>query len=417
MAKVHYRLKKQRNQDGTQLIVLIYNYGYKRFQYSVGETIAQEDWNGKTWRARKSHPYHKALNTYLDRLAIEAKNAYLDIKASGKPVTNAALRERMDIFTGRAADPEKINFLTWSKQIAKEKGSAPYKNLVTNLSSYLKRKRRSADFEEINLVWFKEFQRYLSERDLSANYINRLGKAFKTTWKEAILAGHAKDRSLLDAELTTAAKSGSAVYLTAEEIKTLISTKYSTERLSKARDLLVFACLTGLRYVDWKAVNLHSCPVQQVGSFEFMQIVQSKTKVVFHIPLLHPARAILDRYDGQLPVISDQKAREYAREAAQEAGINGKVTISKQFTGRISVNHYEKWERIGTHTGRRSFTSLLRSAGMPEHLVTLLKGGQDKSLNSQYDQRPFEALALDLLPYLEKIEENIMPDYTGPMYI
>mgnify|MGYP005857669229 CR=1 FL=1 len=45
------------------------------------------------------------------------------------------------------------------------------------------------------------------------------------------------------------------VYLTEDEIQSIIEKDFKTERLSLVRDIFLFSCFTGLSYIDVKNVN------------------------------------------------------------------------------------------------------------------------------------------------------------------
>lgn len=407
MAKVNINLKDVSSETPT-LIIIRFRYGQRRFVYSTGESIAPKDWNMDTQRARRSFPNWQALNAYLDTLAAECKRAYLEMKATGKPVTNKALKAAMDDFLNKApAASGRHNLLTWAAKFMEDTPGAIYRNFNKHLGEFCRRYKASADFAEVDVEFFREFERYLRKNNLGDNYINRMMKAFKTVWKAAIPT-YTKNRDLLAEEIRTSYKDPDNVYITLGELRQLYEYQFDNERLSKARDLLVAACLTGLRYSDWDKLTLDTHLQIEVRQMTFIEITATqKTGQRLFVPLLSPTMAILKKHNGSLPVISDQKARDYIREAAQVAGINEKVQLNRRRGGRLETLEGEKHEFLGTHTGRRSFNAYLRDTGMPDYLVKLLMGHTSKDMTDRYDKRAFQRIAEGMITYLEEIDRQV----------
>lgn len=103
--------------------------------------------------------------------------------------------------------------------------------------------------------------------------------------------------------------------LSIDEVNKIIDKKISNERLSKVRDLFVFQCMTGLAYADMAALTKQDI---QDGVIVRRRM---KTKVQSIIPILDVARAILEKYEYKLPVLSNQKYNSYLKELGDICGI------------------------------------------------------------------------------------------------
>lgn len=404
MANVTYFLKRPPNADGSQLIVLRLNYGYRRFTYSAGENIFPEQWDNKRYRANSTHPNQKTLNEYLEKLAAQAKDAYLTLKTSGQPITNKALRAKMEGQT--AQNDGKYTLLSFAAIYKEENNHAHYSNLYKHLKEFFRRYKMGADFEEIDYTFWRKFERYLIGLDLSDNYTSRLLKALKTVIREAIRRKLTTNSEVLEIKREITEYTPEMVYLTLGELKTLYNFDFKEKRLARARDLIVAACLTGLRQSDWHQLNDDSPIVIRNIPFVEISATQKTGQRVF-VPLLRYTQEILKRNGGQLPELSQQKTNDHVKEAALAAGINGKVTNRRQRGGKLVLVTSEKWEEISTHTGRRSFAAYLRDVGMPDYLIKLLMGHKSKDITSRYDQRAFERIAEGLVPFLEDIEKEL----------
>lgn len=120
--------------------------------------------------------------------------------------------------------------------------------------------------------------------------------------------------------------------LTQEEIDTIYNKEFITGRLEQIRDVFVFACYTGLSYID--VANLKEENIREAfdGNLWIMTKRQ-KTNVDSNIRLLDIPKAILEKYKGTLkdgkclPVVSNQKMNEYLKEIATICQISKRLTF------------------------------------------------------------------------------------------
>jgi integrase len=121
-------------------------------------------------------------------------------------------------------------------------------------------------------------------------------------------------------------------YLTQEELETVMQKEFSVKRLGQVRDIFIFACFTGLAYVDVK--NLHETNVRL--SFDgnlWIVTKRQKADVQSNIPLLDVPKQILEKYKRTLPngmvlpVPSNQKMNTYLKEIGDLCGIGKNLTF------------------------------------------------------------------------------------------
>lgn len=95
--------------------------------------------------------------------------------------------------------------------------------------------------------------------------------------------------------------------LTPQEIEVLWNHKITNERIEKVRDLFIFQCYTGLSYCDMATLTKDDI----VDGVIYKN--RRKTDVKSIIPLLPVSKTILEKYDYNLPVISNQKYNQYLK--------------------------------------------------------------------------------------------------------
>jgi len=91
--------------------------------------------------------------------------------------------------------------------------------------------------------------------------------------------------------------------LTFEEIKTLYSHYCTNNQLTKIKDIFIFQCLTGMRYGELKLINKRN-----INNNDCIVLKEEKnsSKPTREIPLISISKAILLKYNYELPVISNQ---------------------------------------------------------------------------------------------------------------
>ena len=121
-------------------------------------------------------------------------------------------------------------------------------------------------------------------------------------------------------------------YLTEDEIKIILKKKMVSERLEHVRDLFIFACFTGLAYIDVAGLTQDNIRKSFDGNLWIMTKRQ-KTNTDVNVPLLDIPKMILKKYKGKLPngkilpVISNQKLNAYLKEIADVCGIKKNLTF------------------------------------------------------------------------------------------
>ena len=140
-------------------------------------------------------------------------------------------------------------------------------------------------------------------------------------------------------------------YLTREEFARLVELELPSEYLRHARDLFVFQTYTCMAYVDLAAFD--AAKIVDVKGRPMYVGRRGKTNQKFTFLVLPQAQEILDRYDGRLPMMSNQKYNQYVKMIAVMAGINKPVS--------------SHWAR---HTG----ATLLLNSGVDMEVVSKVLG-------------------------------------------
>ena len=155
---------------------------------------------------------------------------------------------------------------------------------------------------------------------------------------------------------------GNRDFLTLQEVREIQVKKLTIPRMELIRDIFVFACYTGLSYVDISKLNSLNIQKGSDGN-NWIIIDRTKTESRCRIPILPVAQEIMQKYENHpvacssnriLPVLSNQKMNSYLKELADVCGIR---------------------KNLSMHVARHTFaTSITLLNGVPIETVSKMLG-------------------------------------------
>lgn len=162
--------------------------------------------------------------------------------------------------------------------------------------------------------------------------------------------------------------------LTPQEIETMWNREINSDRIEKVRDLFIFQCYTGLSYCDMATLTKDDI----VDGVIYKN--RRKTDVKSIIPLLPISKAILEKYDYQLPVISNQKYNQYLKALGDLCGC------------RMTLH---------SHLARHTYATLLLNKGVDMVTVSKTMGhSNSKITESIYAEMRRETVVDNILSVL-----------------
>ncbi len=149
--------------------------------------------------------------------------------------------------------------------------------------------------------------------------------------------------------------------LTKEELMSIANKDFGITRLNQVRDVFVFAANTALSYVDLASIT--AADIQTEGNVKFLKKRRAKTGVTYILPLNETAVRILEKYNYELPVVSNQKYNAYLKEIADICRIKKPLT---------------------THIARHTAATLMLNAGIPIEVVSKILGHSNTKMTQHY---------------------------------
>lgn len=165
------------------------------------------------------------------------------------------------------------------------------------------------------------------------------------------------------------------VYLTESEIKALETVELEGY-LDRARDLLLFQLYGGgMAYVDM--IHFNPKKMENINGTYIYEGRRQKTNIPFTTVILPKAIDILDKYDSNLPFISNQKLNQYAKDVQRAANI--KTTIT-------------------THVMRKTYATMMINKSVPISTVSKLMGHSSPTITAKiYAHTKTETIATEVM--------------------
>lgn len=370
---------------------------------STKESVFEEHWCPNAERVNLKVKNANNINDALDDIFSEIKTSYRTLLQEGRFITVQAIKLR---YSGEDSPLRTLReLLKYHKknEIQKlEKGTAKnYSSTEKYLLSFMSEKYRTSyiPLTQINYAFVLSFENYLRtckplmiSQPLNNNGIMKhLERLKKMTTIACKLDCIKQDPfAFFNSKFTPYDRQ----YLTIEELR-LIEELYLIDiGLRRVRDCFVFACYTGLSYVDVKWLRPEQVVIGIDGD-EWIFTKREKSKTSVKIPLLNNAKEVLVKYSDAgygknkellLPVYANQKCNTYLKK------IVAKCKIDKN---------------ISFHAARHTFaTTVTLANGVPLESVSKLLGHRRLSTTQIYVGVMEKKISEDIAVFRTKLKSS-----------
>lgn len=208
------------------------------------------------------------------------------------------------------------------------------------------------------------------------NYVIDLLKKFSCVMKWLRMKGITTNDPFLTVKIGTCVY-GRPIYLTKEERNELLLHDFKKKKLQLCRDIFVFQCLVGARYIDLSRL-LPSNIVDGILEYIPSKTSKNSQQVQPRVPLIQPAIDILKKYEGVdvagriLPFPSMTTYDDNIKEMFEECGITRNVVVRDSATGKEVTKPIS--EIAASHMARRTFAGNLWKQVKDPELVGSMTG-------------------------------------------
>src|SRR5690554_792521 len=343
----------------------------KRAEISLKRKIIIECWSSTKNKVKGTNQDARIINEFLDQVSAELHKSKNELKSEGKIISAQTIKAR---FLKEDEQNYSLNDITkyHNEDMVGKLKWGTQKNYYTTqgyITDFLLTKFKVTDMylKQLDYNFILKFETYLRnhiptdhQKPMGNNtvmkHIERFRKiitlAYKLEWSD-------RDPFINFQSKFEKVERG---FLTELELLNIEEKDYSIERLQLVKDLFIFACYTGLSYID--VVNLTTNDINYGIDGELWLIMKrEKTNNALRIPILPKALDLINKYketpksiaNGTIfPKMSNQKLNSYLKEIADLCKIRKNLTF---------------------HLARHTFaTTITLSNGVPIETVSKLLG-------------------------------------------
>lgn len=394
MINIRFSLRNRKAQKKSAVRASV-NFVGERITFCTGISVHSKNWDDKSGfpRQTKGDIVGKVAIVKLKELDMRVTQLYYDLtKNETIPVpieiftqkVNALLRPQQygeessnaitlidfaDLFI---QDSENGNRLKDNQYRIEESSIKPYRTTRLHLLNFQKERKKPILLSDFSQQLHDEFSKYLIEvvklsKNAHSKNIMVLNQVIKYAVKKKLLPASV----LIDVEFNTRREETDSIYLREEEIQLLMDLKdFKNKGEEQVRDIFVLGCYTGLRFSNYSQLNLDYL---QQG---VLTTIQQKTKKKVTIPIHPNVKRIIEKYKGVLPPCpTNQEFNRTLKDLGKKIPTL-QVPFAKQITRgrRITVEETMKWEKLTTHTARRSFCTNSYLLGVPVTTIMAISG-------------------------------------------
>lgn len=274
-----------------------------------------------------------------------------------------------------------------------------YKNVLKRLAQAIPSFYQKEDitFYELSPEFIKAFDIYLkTDAQLCRNTVVRYMKCFKRITNMALAKEWMRKDPFYGYKMTQ--DETDPVFLTYNELQTIMKKEFEIPRLALVRDIFIFACWTGLAFADVFTLSPENLEQDNNGDWWIRKgrvklEHRRKASSISNIPLLPVPLAILKKYENNpiciknnkcLPVLSNQKMNSYLKEIADLCNVKKNLT---------------------THAARHTFaTTITLANNVPLQDVSAMLGHASTRMTQHYAR----VMTTSLKESMNKVQTRLM---------
>lgn len=393
-----FNLKEPKKETETLILFSAYfkNEG-RKFVYSTGENINPNEWdfenrqpnniNGRSVEADK----HRTIKRQLDRYSNFFSDTISNYKLADKELLISNIKDDFDAEFKRTTAISNKFFQVYDLFLAEKKNDhtdeansdSTIKRYEYNkdiLEGFQTHRNKKIHFNQINESFYKSLLAYcISEKRHSANTLRRNMGMFKTFLYWALEKGHTYKNDFQKFKMPKAQQTDE-VALTMEQVQEVFEYDFSKNtKLERVRDLFVFGCSTGMRISNYSKIQKKDIQDGVIKVRDFKNPDKS-----LEIPLNDFSIYILEKYDYNLPKISNQKFNEYIKDVFQAVGFDHNVKKTIKIGKELIEKITPFYERISSHTARRSFITIMKNKKIPDKVIMGMTGHKSLEVFNKY---------------------------------
>ncbi|MFA8437054.1 MAG: site-specific integrase [Marinifilaceae bacterium] len=387
--KVSFFLRQSRGKSKElgALYLRIYYDGLNA-EISLKRQVPIKKWNPTLGRLSGSGELARESNNFLDTIQARVLNQYrqlldnnkkisapiLKSLLQGKRKTEIKLMELMDFYISQMEEYGGIKYA--------ERTIQKYNTTKNHLQTYLKLDYQISDISISNIDhdFISLFERFLrTERPCNNNSAMKYLKCMKKVFKSARQRKWMKHDPFENIEIKIIPEK--RYFLSKPELQAIEEKAFSDPRLQIAADMFLFACYTGLSYIDLRNLKSENIFVG-IDGYRWISINRKKTDTSSNVPLLPRALKIIEKYrevpnpfcsELLLPMPNYPLYSKNLKEIARICGIKRNLTshIARHtFATTVTLANGISVEALSRMLGHKSFKTTQIYAKVVEERIS-----------------------------------------------
>ncbi len=384
--KRHYNLLCPKGDKPTPIIFVVSVNG-KQVRFSAGVKVYPNQWIGE-----------RAKDYNLPQMEIENNK----IANNALNLLDAKFAKFIAMVNDGEVELTQNNLLAVMGRKVKSAKADIMKDLYNGVDNSVKDGDIKESSARVWTLYLNSFEKYLKENEIVLDDYSKLTKAlFRDfqNWRKNTSKAKNKQinkvvsglttmihKYLLDADKITAAafaeieklpklkeenKVDDKIALLDDDIQKLYDYIPENETEEQVRDMFLMGCLTGQRHSDWWQLKPDADGILTIDQMKMGTHLQ--VKVLFQMAL-----DIAAKYDT-MPNIPNEKVNAIIKRVAKKAGIEGVNEL----------NGKQRWECVTSHTGRRTFITLLALRDWNTDKICKYSGHHSRDMVALYDKDKF----------------------------
>ncbi|WP_026810585.1 site-specific integrase [Arenibacter latericius] len=395
--------RKHKKKSDTLKLYARLTVGKTRCEFSLNRDLTASLWDNNRKRGKGFSKYVLSLNKYLDQIFAGLYEAHRQLLDEGKVISSALVKAR---YYGEEEDEGKtlLDLITYHNSTMhtslKPGTMKNYYSTERCIKKFLEDEYQMEDIplKKLNYRFIVDFEQYVREYKPAT----RMGCANNGAMKHM---ERLKKMSRLGVRLEWMDKDPfinfklkfnktERQFLTEREIKLIQEITFRESRYENIKDLFIFACYTGLSYIDVKELKADHLVIGRDGG-DWLFTKREKTDEPLKIPLLPIAKGIIEKYKDNedikakgrlLPVYSNQIINQTLKDIAEACGIRKNLTF---------------------HVARHTFaTAITLSNGVPIETVSKLLGHSKLSTTQIYARVLEKKIGEDMHNLMIRLQER-----------
>ncbi|PQJ79404.1 tyrosine-type recombinase/integrase [Polaribacter porphyrae] len=403
-------------------VMFSYIYAGERVKSTTKQKIKPRAWNQTAQCVRKNFTEYSDVQKELTRIKIVISETIQNLtnKYSSLPpkeelkrilvrkmfmedviLDTTSLWDYFDYFISKLS--KRKNPIT-NRPIAKSTISA-YNQTLQIIKSFEEETGNVMSFLTLSNHTYDNLIEFLEEEEYSANTIGKHIKNLKCVLNRAQTEDNIPISESYNSnywKVFNIDKSpDEIVFLNEVELKQLEEMNLQKFSIAdKARDIFLIGAWTGLRISDIIEIKKTNIDLEK----GVLKIRTAKSDSFVVVPMIKIIEDILIKHDFKAPKISRPVINKEIKVLCSSIeSLNEEIFIVEQKGGKLLKNKFKKFERVGTHTGRRSFASNFYRQVYPAQQIMAATGHKKEKDFYKYIGVTKGELAMDFAKEIKKI--------------